>query len=506
MRSGPILRWLASIDKILITLERFIPWPHRHSRPLHAFVRLKWDSDWKISCVFFIISIQASGITIKMAAPTPEKPEQNVSANIPWLIWAVLAVAVILLAIFNQWVGDLVLPWCGGVRKFCHNAPFLVGAIVLLVMWLLYAVLGHNPNPFETVRGVDKRWSTSKLQFFCWTVVAIFSYASVYAALIGVGALAKISEHGVGSSVSVPANLLLAMGLSVTTALAAKGITVSQLNNQATAKEHVAKDDAELGDLVKDDGGAIDLTKVQMLGWTVIALGAFFSQVVNTVVGIGFGSAAQAAVTLPDIDTSLMVLMGLGQGAYLAKKIITTNTPAISSAKPALDAGGRPGTDVTLKGSAFGMAQADSVITYNGLIAGFPVTSWRDTEIIFTLADGALDLSPGQKYVGVIVQSQKSNTVPINVLRTPPTNMNLVPSAGNTQFALNGQGFGTRTNADLIKLNDDDAKPSLWTDAVITFPNPAPAKFTRGTNVKARLFLDGERDKPTVESAEITLP
>jgi hypothetical protein len=35
--------------------------------------------------------------------------------------------------------------------------------------------------------------------------------------------------------------------------------------------------------------------------------------------------------TLPDIDTALMVLMGLGHGAYLGKKLILTTSPAITN-------------------------------------------------------------------------------------------------------------------------------------------------------------------------------
>jgi hypothetical protein len=61
--------------------------------------------------------------------------------------------------------------------------------------------------------------------------------------------------------------LLLAMGLSVTTALAAKGITVSQLINPTAAEQNVDPSDAHMSDLVEDDGGAVNLTKVQMLGW-----------------------------------------------------------------------------------------------------------------------------------------------------------------------------------------------------------------------------------------------
>jgi hypothetical protein len=299
--------------------------------------------------------------------------------------------------------------------------------------------------------------------------------------------------------VTIPTNLLLAMGFSVTTALAAKGITVSQLNNSTTAKEHVATEDAEFGDLVKDDGGAIDLTKVQMLGWTLIALGAYFAQVVDKVVGLGFGSAATASVVLPNIDTSLMVLMGLGQAAYLAKKIITTTTPAISGVAGSLPAGARPGSDVTLKGSAFGTARGDSAITFDGVNAGFPVKSWSDTEIAFFLEDPALHLIPAKKPVGVIVSSQKSNSVTLTILRRPSI-QDFSCTDGLRTFTLTGSGFGNRLKDDVIKVDDTVAdNVSQWMDQSIVFANRAPTTFASGRPVTVSLFLDGDT-KATVSS------
>jgi hypothetical protein len=303
--------------------------------------------------------------------------------------------------------------------------------------------------------------------------------------------------------VSIPGNLLLAMGLSVATALAAKGITVSQLNHNATAKEFVGDNEAELGDFVKDDGGAIDLTKVQMLGWTVLALGAYFLQVVITVVKLGYVFPS-GQVILPDIDTSLMVLMGLGHAAYLTKKAIAANTPAITNVTTDPPAGARPGFNVTLKGSAFGTAQSDSVITFNGVNAGFPVSSWRDTEIICALQDKTLDWSPGKKLVGVTVNNQKSNSFPMTVLRQPKIK-DFSWSVDIKSFKVMGEGFGTRTNVDVLKLNDTKVDKTLWSDQVITFDNPASSQFTLGKEIQVSLYLDGDKDTPTARSEVKTL-
>lgn len=57
---------------------------------------------------------------------------------------------------------------------------------------------------------------------------------------------------------------------------------------------------------------------------------------------IGYGSAPTGSV-LPNIDTSLMVLMGLGHAAYLAKMMIATTTPAITDVVTSLPSGARRG-------------------------------------------------------------------------------------------------------------------------------------------------------------------
>jgi len=71
-----------------------------------------------------------------------------------------------------------------------------------------------------------------------------------------------------------------------------------------------------LGNLVSSDQGNTDLGDVQMLIITLLAVGVYLALVFKS---LGF-IACIRSVTLPDVDTTLMSLFGLGQGAYLAKK------------------------------------------------------------------------------------------------------------------------------------------------------------------------------------------
>jgi len=408
-----------------------------------------------------------------------------------WIFWLLALLAGVGLCFreaVSKW-GDSICPWA---RSYCRDVPFVVGFSVLLLLWALYRLLSGLWNPLEVIRGVDKRWSTSKCQFFLWTVVALFCYASFYAERAGQGWLDLKDLH-------IPQNLLLAMGLSVTTAIAAKGITSSQVSNGTISKTHVGTEEAQTSDLIQDDGGAIDLTKVQMLGWTVIAVGAYMANAAHTI-----RNMAQTS-DLPDIDMTLMVLMGLGQGAYLAKKMVVNSTPTITGIEPA---NCRPGREVKLTGTLFGTTKGDSTIAIDGVAVQPPalVKLWSDTSIIFVLPGPPLPAgwSAGQKAVSITLDGGvDSNSVRAVLLALGPQ-VHALTVVGNS-LTLAGVDFGTERGS--IRINDKPAgQITGWTDTLITFANfAAPASLAPGATVSVKLFLPDLPDAPAYEDPNCTL-
>ena len=183
------------------------------------------------------------------------------------------------------------------------SLAYIFGIAVLVLIWLLTG----RKNPWKLVEGADGRPSTSKLQWFLWTVVVIFSYTAISWAL----EFKEITD--------IPQNVLIAMGLSVTTMAAAKSITVSYIENKKIIKSADNK-----SSFVQDDEGWPDLSKVQMLAWTFIAIGFYLFDTIQIIQNPN-------STRLPDISPALMLLMGLGQGAYLGKKL-TTSTPILHTA------------------------------------------------------------------------------------------------------------------------------------------------------------------------------
>src|SRR4051794_30298959 len=85
-----------------------------------------------------------------------------------------------------------------------YGVPFFV----LVALYVICGVIGNTWNPWKLIEGADGRPSTSKLQWFLWTVVTIFAYVAVYTAR---------AWHGHPEPVdTIPSSLLIAMGLKWT--------------------------------------------------------------------------------------------------------------------------------------------------------------------------------------------------------------------------------------------------------------------------------------------------
>jgi hypothetical protein len=143
--------------------------------------------------------------------------------------------------------------------------------------------------------------------------VVIFAYAAIYSL--------KFEAHRFEAIDEIPKNVLIAMGMSVISAAAAKGITVSYISTGRITKPTVPSSSSSFGAIFQDDAGFPDLSKIQMIAWTFIAIATYL-------IAVGSKIHQRDYSSLPDIDSALMVLMGLGHGAYLGKKLVTQDTTA----------------------------------------------------------------------------------------------------------------------------------------------------------------------------------
>jgi hypothetical protein len=88
------------------------------------------------------------------------------------------------------------------------------------------------------------------------------------------------------------------------------------IHNQAPPAKPPAAKAHILRDLVQNDLGQADLGDFQMILITLVAVALFLTK--------AFSSMSEMSIIhdiyLPDVDTTLLSVFGIGQGAYLVKK------------------------------------------------------------------------------------------------------------------------------------------------------------------------------------------
>jgi hypothetical protein len=214
------------------------------------------------------------------------------------------------------------------------------GAVFLAVLLLLtgeLAVIGWLINGRPMGAFIDNRncLSLSKLQAGAWTVVVLAAFATAAA----FNANGAHTETVTALSVAIPGELLLAMGISATSLVAAPGLlslkaqetpaegqdvqatarlkTEIQANGKVATKS--APEHASLADLVTGDevgnAGTPDLGKIQQALITLLLLGCYADYVY-----VEFAKATAPIASLPMLDKSFVWLMGISHASYLAYK------------------------------------------------------------------------------------------------------------------------------------------------------------------------------------------
>ena len=283
--------------------------------------------------------------------------------------------------------------------------PYVIGFAAIGVIWVIYAVLTQKWNPLALAEGADKRISLSKFQWLLWLWVIAFTYVVIYSArfLVSGGVLDPLTD--------IPANILLILGFSTGTMALAKGITQAYASGGAIAKENA--EGMKAGDLVADDAGFPDLSKLQMFIWTLIAVAIYLAKLIGVVASAALApntARALDVLAIPDLDSSLMLLSGLVSTGYLAKKIVTRDAPHIASITPSAAPAGQP-VKVIVLGKNLGPRKNGSSLNV-GHTLDTPVEAWTDGRINATFPARP---AAGTLLVSVIVAGVKSNEVTLQV-------------------------------------------------------------------------------------------
>jgi hypothetical protein len=197
---------------------------------------------------------------------------------------------------------------------------------------------------WDIIREQDWYPSLAIFQFLVWTVVIIFAFLGIYLIRIFGGVLEAPS--------SISPNILALMGISVAVPIISGGISRNRYfgYTTTTAAKKPPTPLPPLSTMLEENKKPV-LTRFQMFGWTwigiLIYIAILFSTPAMYLMDKDVAETCQTLrpndpqfgplhcdhplreLNLPDIDPTLVVLMGLSQGAYLGGKIISTPTMKI---------------------------------------------------------------------------------------------------------------------------------------------------------------------------------
>jgi len=288
---------------------------------------------------------------------------------------------------------------CSNLTAIFHDATFVhsvtrteilasfglaVATIVvfLLILYFCVQVVTKEWSYWDMIR--DERWrpSLALFQFFLWTIIISFSYLFIEFLRLRAGV---VTFPG-----TPPLNLLILMGISVAVPIASNKISPIILLNE---KPEPRPETLPRMKTIFLENGKLTLSRLQMFLWTGIAAVVYIFLLVNTTLA---SAKDVSALALPDIDVTLVVLMGLSQGAYLGGKLVLqhsgSNTAgadgsadfssvAITEIQPN---NGKAGQEISIFGKGFGTTK-DVVWFNNEKISAGAITNWTDARIDMTI-------------------------------------------------------------------------------------------------------------------------
>ena len=293
----------------------------------------------------------------------------------------------------------------------------------------------HKSKFLDMIRGQDMVPSLSVFQFLLWTFVLMFALIGVYFVRIFGG----VSDPPQGP---LPVYLLAIAGISVTTPIVSSLISSYRFSS-APSFEYGSQDESHeageeippptkrpaFGEMLRlNDKPA--LSRFQMFAWTWISIGIYLSVLFSVV---DETSNSVWNLTVPDIDPTLVALMGLSQVAFLGLK--TTGSTGIQLSK-IFPLHAKPKQILSIFGKNFG---EERQIVWIGTER--QITSTDQEHLIFWSGDRIdiripEDIPSGRSYQIMVVKGGASKIAKdmVHVQSSPSASGSTEPGATDTEI------------------------------------------------------------------------
>jgi len=186
---------------------------------------------------------------------------------------------------------------------------FLISIVSIVIIILVFKKL--SKRSLKEIIQNDAGYPTlSKFQFLLWTLVVAFTYLAIQIIIV-------IGTDYSGDYLiqDIPENLLAMMGISVAVPIiASKKVAIAKKINKEDTRQY-------FGSMFYNIQGKLDLARLQMFLWTIIGIGIYLHVVFDQIMTL----SSTEELFLPDVSPTLLILMGLSQGAYLGSKFAGGN-------------------------------------------------------------------------------------------------------------------------------------------------------------------------------------
>jgi len=195
-------------------------------------------------------------------------------------------------------------------------AFFTVLSVTLAVnKWIKEKQFLNSPNRkfWHIILDSNCYPSLSLFQFTMWTFVISFAYLGIYLTRILNGQLELAPLDG---------NMMILLGLSVSAPIINKVISNVKYSN-AGCENTIPKYSSML-----EENDKFSLTRFQFFLWTWVSIVIFFGILSYDLATLSVDNIKE--LRLPEINDTLIVLMGISQAGYLGAKAVTKINPTIT--------------------------------------------------------------------------------------------------------------------------------------------------------------------------------
>jgi hypothetical protein len=200
---------------------------------------------------------------------------------------------------------------------------------VLTIVAILLINRAKSLSLYEAIKSRDEFPSLENLQVFMWSVVIVFAFLTVYLVRV----LGWVFDPPTGI---LPENILKILGISAIVPAASSGLNsykygavniasigVAPLATGNTAQRFAYLKTKNDWSSILLEGGSSSITRLQMFVWTWIGIFIYLTVFFGTLYTLTLSSSTTQLneVRLPDVDPTLVVLMGISQGSFVAGKV-----------------------------------------------------------------------------------------------------------------------------------------------------------------------------------------